>query len=82
MIEPCILMVDNNAAKSFAESERCNNRTKHIDIRLHFVRDYIAKGKFIINYVKSADNVADLLTKILPAETQMRLTSELLQKSD
>ena len=82
MIEPCILMVDNNAAKSFAESEGCNNRTKHIDIRLHFVRDYIAKGKFIINYVKSADNIADLLTKILPAETHMRLTGELLQKSD
>ena len=82
MIEPCILMVDNNAAKSFAESEGCNNRTKHVDIRLHFVRDYIAKGKFIINYVKSADNIADLLTKILSAETHMRLTGELLQKSD
>ena len=82
IIEPCILMVDNNAAKSFAESEGCNNRTKHVDIRLHFVRDYIAKGRFIINYVKSADNIADLLTKILPAETHMRLTGELLQKSD
>ena len=78
ILEPCILNVDNHAAKSFAESEGCNNRTKHVDIRLHFVRDYVAKGKFIINYIKSCENIADLLTKILPAETQSKLTGELL----
>ena len=80
ILEPCILNVDNHAAKSFAESEGCNNRTKHVDIRLHFVRDYVAKGKFIINYIKSCENIADLLTKILPAETQSKLTGELLRK--
>ena len=76
---PIQLYVDNQAAKAFAESDGCNNRTKHVDIRLHFVRDYISKGQFFINYVKSADNVADLLTKVLSGEAHTRLTGELLE---
>ena len=76
---PIQLYVDNQAAKAFAEGDGCNNRTKHVDIRLHYVRDYISKNLFHINYVKSADNVADLLTKVLSGEAHTRLTGELLK---
>ena len=78
---PVQIEIDNNAAKSFSESEGCNSRTKHVDIRYHFVRDYISQGLFAIHHISSAENSADLLTKILSQEVQARLTRHLLLPS-
>ena len=75
---PIQLQVDNKAALAFSESEGCNARTKHVDIRYHFVRDYIAKGWFIISHLSSAKNLSDLLTKVLSQEVQARLTHEVM----
>ena len=40
------------------------DRTKHIDIRSSFVKEYQEDGKIIIKFVKSEDNEADIFTKI------------------
>ena len=79
---PIELWVDNKAAKAFAENEGCNQRTKHVDIRYHFVRDYIQKGEFAIRYVESASNTSDLLTKPLPAATQFKHSATLLDVTE
>ena len=39
------------------------DRTKHIDIRTSFVKEYQEDGKIIIKFVKSEDNEADIFTK-------------------
>ena len=78
---PMLLEVDNKAAIAFSESEGCNARTKHVDIRYHFVRDYISQGMFTITHIPSAENLADLLTKILSQEVQAKLTQRLLLPS-
>lgn len=45
-----------------------HSRTKHIDTRLHFIRDLIA-GKIIdVQYCKTEDQLADILTKALPKD--------------
>ena len=75
---PIQLQVDNQAALAFSESEGCNARTKHVDIRYHFVRDYIAKGWFTISHIASQANLSDLLTKVLSQEVQARLTHQIL----
>ena len=77
---PIQLLVDNDAAKAFSESEGCNTRTKHVDIRYHFVRDYIASGMFVVYHIESSLNISDLLTKVHSQETQKRLTEQLLSK--
>jgi len=40
-------------------------RTKHIDIRHHFIREHVAAGTVRLEYVASADQQADILTKPL-----------------
>ena len=39
------------------------SHTRHIDIRLYFVRDHVAKGTLALEYVPTQKNQADALTK-------------------
>ena len=43
-----------------------HERTKHIDVRYHFVREIIACGDIVVSKVGSQDNPADMITKSLP----------------
>ena len=48
-----------------AKNPQFHNRTKHIDIRHHFIREAIETGLVTLQYVQSEDNTADVLTKAL-----------------
>jgi hypothetical protein len=63
--------VDNRAAIDLAKSEASQNsfRTKHMDIRLHFVRELIQAALIKLHYVKTTENIADFLTKALGRST-------------
>lgn len=56
---------DNIGAQHLAKNHVVHPRTKHIDIRFHFVRDAIKRYNFILNYMSSAQMPADVLTKPL-----------------
>jgi len=43
-----------------------NERSKHIDVRFHFIRDHVKKGSVELVHVASQDQVADIFTKPLP----------------
>ncbi|KAI7966272.1 hypothetical protein MJO29_002020 [Puccinia striiformis f. sp. tritici] len=60
-----MVYVDNKAAIDLANSETAQNgfRTKHMDIRLHFVREHIQSKLLKLKYIKSNNNPADFLTK-------------------
>ena len=45
-----------------------HTRTKHLEIRHHFLRDNVQKGNISIKKVSSKDNIADILTKPLKRE--------------
>lgn len=61
--QPITVRVDNQAAIFIASNQTTSERSKHIDIRYHFVRDYIEQKVVKLEYVSSKDNVADLFTK-------------------
>jgi hypothetical protein len=42
-----------------------HSRTKHIDIRHHFLRDHVIKGDIVISHVGTNDQLADIFTKPL-----------------
>ena len=77
--DPTVIHVDNQACISMSKDPVAYKRSKHIDIRYHFTRDAVENGMIQIEYVKSQDNVADLLTKALPTETFGRLAKTLIQ---
>ena len=62
------IFVDNQRAMKLAENPQFHNRTKHIHIRYHFIRDTLAPGVIVLQYQPTADMVADIMTKPLPRE--------------
>lgn len=59
---PAKLFVDNQGAMKLAKNPVQHQRSKHIDIKYHFIRSQIDVN-IILNYVPSSDNVADIFTK-------------------
>ena len=58
-----MLYGDNKACLAIANNPVHHKYTKHIDIRLHFVRELIQREKLDVAYVDTASNVADIFTK-------------------
>ncbi|GJZ68077.1 retrovirus-related pol polyprotein from transposon TNT 1-94 [Tanacetum coccineum] len=56
---------DNKGAIDLSKNPVQHSRTKHIEIRHHFLRDNVQKGNISIEKVTSEDNFADILTKPL-----------------
>ena len=60
---PMTVHVDNAGAIWLSNNRTTSDRTKHIDIRTSFVKEYQEDGESIIMFVKSEDNKADIFTK-------------------
>lgn len=76
------LRADNMSAIALSKDNIQHARTKHIDIRHHFIRECIAADTISLKYVPTADNVADLFTKALPRERFHYLRKQLGILSD
>ncbi|GJS17246.1 hypothetical protein Tco_0411718 [Tanacetum coccineum] len=63
------IMCDNKGAIDLSKNLVQHSRTKHIEIRHHFLRDNVQKGHISIEKVSSVDNIADILTKPLKRES-------------
>ncbi|GJS68064.1 hypothetical protein Tco_0682629 [Tanacetum coccineum] len=57
------IMCDNKGAIDLSKNPVQHSRTKHIEIRHHFLRDNVQKGNISLEKVSSKDNIADILTK-------------------
>ena len=69
------LLCDNESAINIAENPKDHTRTKHIDIRYHFLRDHVEKGE--IHVVGTDIQLADIFTKPLDEARFCRLRREL-----
>ena len=67
------ILEDNQSAVSMAKSPQFHGRTKHINIKYHFIREQIANGTICLKYCPTEDMLADLLTKGIGAEKFERL---------
>lgn len=62
---PFIVHADNTGAISLSSSPVNHSRTKHIDVRYHFLREHVTGGIFTLRWIPTRQNVADILTKPL-----------------
>ncbi|GKC86616.1 retrovirus-related pol polyprotein from transposon TNT 1-94 [Tanacetum coccineum] len=62
------ILCDNKGAIDLSKNLVLHSRTKHIEIRHHFLRDNVQKGNITIEKVASEDNIADILTKPINRE--------------
>ena len=70
--------IDNQSAMRFAENPVFHARSKHIDIRHHFVHERLASNEVILNYCASEENVADMFTKPLAKPQFIALRNHVL----
>jgi hypothetical protein len=74
---PTTLFSDNKSAIALAKEHQYHARTKHIDIRYHFIQYIIANGSIHLIYSPTDDMVADTLTKPLPSVKAKHFAAEL-----
>jgi hypothetical protein len=72
---------DNQSAICMGKNQQYHGRTKHVDIKYHFVREKIATGAITVPYCKTDDMVADIFTKPLFAPRFKRMCELLGMKT-
>ncbi|GMP87678.1 hypothetical protein CsSME_00039951 [Camellia sinensis var. sinensis] len=56
---------DSQSAICLAKNQVHHARTKHIDVRFHFIREIVNEGDILLQKIGTADNPADMLTKVV-----------------
>jgi hypothetical protein len=74
---PTILYSDNQSAIALTRDHQYHARTKHIDIRFHFIRWIVENGSIKLVYCPTDEMVADTLTKALPSPKAKHFASAL-----
>lgn len=75
-----ILNVDNQSAIKMIKSGQMSRKSKHIDVRYHYVSEQYQNGLFQIAYCNSENQLADIFTKILSGN-KFQLFRNMLMKS-
>ena len=66
--EPQIIFADNQGAIQLSKNPQHHNRTKHIDVKYHFIRESCQQGLIQLVHIPTNEIVADILTKSLPRD--------------
>jgi len=69
---PVKLLIDNQLAMSLAKNATFHDQMKHIAIRHHYIREKVDEGEIVLEYLLTAEQVADVLTKPLSREKHIR----------
>ena len=72
---PTLIKEDNQGAIEIARNPKFHNRTKHIDMTFHFIRERIASKDIKVEYCSTHDMIADIMTKALPKDRFEKLRS-------
>lgn len=72
-IEKIPLYINNNSTLKLMQNPENHSRSKHIDVKHYFIHKKVEEGVVDTQYVDTKDNLADILTKLLPQDTHQGL---------
>ena len=77
---PIQLRCDNQAAIAIASptGSAAHTRCKHIAVRHHFLRELVAKGELLVRWVRTEEQLADVMTKGLDTQEFTRLQQHIM----
>lgn len=74
---PFNLFGDNKPSIKLAHSDGYSGRTKHVDIYYHYIKDEFRSGRIKLQHVRTADMIADVMTKHSSADLHKRFIAQL-----
>ena len=75
-----VIYGDNQSANCLSKNDLNHQRTKHIDITHHFLRDHVYNKRIDIQWIPTDKQQADLLTKALDTKQFSKLRDQLITK--
>ena len=80
-VEPIpVIYGDNLSANCLSKNDSNHQRTKHIDIAHHFLRDHVYNKRIDIQWISTHKQQADLLTKALDTKQFTILRDQLITR--
>jgi hypothetical protein len=67
-LEATVIHCDNQSCIKLSENPVFHDRSKHIDIRYHFIRDCVQRGVVRLDYIQTDEQMADIFTKALNSQ--------------
>lgn len=72
-VGPTTIYCDSKSAIELSKNPVLHGRSKHIDIKYHFIRELVREKVIEVDYCRTEDQVADIFTKALKMETFVKL---------
>jgi hypothetical protein len=79
---PGTIKCDNRAAILLTAADTIHERTKHFDLKIHFIREQVKAGNITLEWVQSQMQHADILTKPLDSATFIRLRDSIMRTEE
>ncbi|KAJ9556737.1 hypothetical protein OSB04_011351 [Centaurea solstitialis] len=77
MLSKIPIYCDNTSVIAIPNNPVLHSKTKHIEIRYHFIRDHVMNGDVELHFIPTEYQLADLFTKLLDEKRFNQLISEL-----
>jgi hypothetical protein len=72
--EPTIIYTDSLSAKTLIDSFNIGNNSAHLVMRLNYLHEMVDNGTILLKYIDTLNQVADILTKLLPLHSHQHFT--------
>lgn len=76
-VETFALNIDNQSAIALSKNPVFHDRSKHIELRFHFIRECVEKNRVKVQYISTSEKLADILTKPLGRDRFCELRSRI-----
>ena len=75
--EPTIMFCDNTSAINISKNPMMHNKTKHIVVKYHFLRELVQHKEVRLEYVDAKEKIVEIFTNSLPKDAFLYLRSKL-----